>query len=124
MGKRRGIIYGIAFLSAVAIIAAGIFFTHQTNQQLDERFEEIKQELKADKAEGKLPPELSNFDIDSLRLEDMGMPLPESFKFRVDLSRWMSDFWYVLIPLVLALCLGVAFFANSVLRAIAQRPDS
>jgi hypothetical protein len=105
-------IYVIASALAIAIIGAGILVTRRSEREVADRFQQLKTEMKANKAAGILSPDMSDAEIDNLELRDVGMPMPSGLHTRVDLTRWMTSFWYVLIPLVLVMCLGGAFIVN------------
>jgi hypothetical protein len=106
--------YVIALVAAALIIFGGVLFVSQTHQALIQR---VRQSLKQLKWEGTLPPELQDIDIDATdRLPDMQMSLPHYWETRLKAAMWLEDFWYLVAPLTVILCLGVAALAGK-LRA-------
>ena len=98
--------YVIALAAAALIIFAGALFVRQTDRSLKQF---VRQSLKQQEAAGTLPPEFQDIDIDAAdRLPDMQMSLPHSWELRRKTAMWLEDFWYLLAPLTVILCLGVA----------------
>ena len=105
--SRRRYFFLIALNVAAIIIVAG-FTARQTRHEFDDRFQKTKMQLKADK-EANRSPELANVDVDNLQADAVGMWLPSGFRDPLNITVWIEDLWYVLIPLVVVLCLGIAF---------------
>ena len=99
---------------AVLIILAGVLFVRQTYRSLNQF---VRQTFKQQKAAGTLPPEFQDVDTDTVdRLPDMQMSLPHPWETRLKMAMWIEDYWYLLAPLVVIVCLGVAALAGK-LRA-------
>ncbi len=124
MGARPRVICGIALVLAAVVIASGLFVTRQTNREVENRFRQFKAKLKADKAAGKLSPEMSDADIDDLQFGNVGMPMSGSLKWYFDLTRWIEDFWFLLIPLLLALCFVGALLLDRLVQAVRPQPSA
>jgi hypothetical protein len=99
--------FGIAFVAASIIIAMGAFFAW-ANRDIVERT--IRQGLKTQQQQGKLPPELQNADIDRIDLDDLeiDVELTPGILFRHDMAVFFSEVWYIWVPVVLLLCFGTA----------------
>jgi hypothetical protein len=98
--------YVIALAAAALIILAGVLFVRQTYRSFNQF---VRQTLKQQKLAGTLPPEFDDVDIDATdRLPDMQMSLPHKWEIRLKAVMWMRDFCYLLAPLTVLLCLGVA----------------
>ncbi len=100
--------YVVASLIACLIVSAGTLFVWQTRSRLQGRFEEFKNDLKAKKEAGQLPPEWQGVDLDQLELSQVGITLPHSEQTRLGIANLLSTFWYLLVPLAFIVCLGVA----------------
>jgi hypothetical protein len=112
MRRRKMITYGLALLVAALVVGAGFVFVRQTHNELQERFTQVKQQLKTQQAEGKLPPDLQGVDIDTLEPTQFGVRLPADFFKRLMLADLLAAYRLILIPLVFALCLGLALLVD------------
>ncbi len=86
---------------ACSIIGAGAGFVRSTRQALHQK---LRAELQAMAARG----EISQAEADAGEVTDMGMELPTSAKIYVGVADLFVHFSFVLIPLVIVICLGVA----------------
>ena len=98
--------YIVAVIVAGLLVAGGILFVRQTYRGVEQ---EIRQSLLREKQAGTLPPEFQNVDIESGKLPDMQISLPAGLDWRIKVSMWLEDFWHILAPLTVAICLAVAF---------------
>jgi hypothetical protein len=98
--------YVIALVASALIILAGILFVRQTYRSFNQY---VRQTLKQQKLAGTLPPELNDVDIDAAdQLPNMQMSLPHHWEIRLKSVMWIEDFWYLLAPLTVMICVGVA----------------
>lgn len=99
--------YQIALLIAAVVIGLGFGFAFWTRQELDSA---MRTKLKEMNNEGRLPAEYEGADLDTvpLNLDIIVVELPRGLQTRLDIVRWMNDFCWVLAPLVVLVCLGVA----------------
>jgi hypothetical protein len=100
--------YIVAALVACLLIGAGIVFVRQTNARFQGILEESRQDLIAKRDAGKLPPEWQGVDLDELGIDQIKMPVPYDYLIRLDISRYLTKYAYVLAVFVFAVCLGVA----------------
>jgi hypothetical protein len=108
--------YGIALIVAAVIILAGFLFVRQTHGEIERKFEQQRQRLKQQKADGTLPDEWKNVDLDNMKYTDFGWPVTRGFQIRWDLAMWLVGFWWFLIPLVVAACLTMAYIFGRIFR--------
>jgi len=101
--------YLIALAIAAIIIVAGIVLVRTTLLEIEADFEQHRQQLKAQKANGTLPDAWQDVDLDKIKYTDVGMKVSESLQIRLDLSMWLQDFWFVFDAFVVVVCLGGAF---------------
>jgi hypothetical protein len=100
--------YIVAAVVACLLIGAGIVFVRQTNARFQGLFEESRQDLIAKREAGQLPPEWQGVDLDDLRIDQIKMPVTQDDMTRLDISRFLTKYAYVLAVFVFAVCLGVA----------------
>src|SRR2546428_3112468 len=103
--------YGIALGVAVIVILAGVLFVRRTDAEINARLEQERQQWKQQKADGTLPDAMKNVDLDALQLRDVGMTVTPGMMLWLDWAGLLAHFWYVLIPMTVVLCLGVAYLA-------------
>ncbi len=104
--------YLVALTVACVLIAAGLIFAWQAQASMQRRFDQFKEELRAQKAAGKLPPEWEGVDLDHVELK---MKVTSVEITRLNISRWLSKYWYVFVLFVLAICLGLAAVAGKMI---------
>jgi len=75
---------------------------------MQERFEEFRKDLAARKEARQLPPEWQGVDLDTLRIDQVAMQVTQDEMTRLDITRFLTAYGYVLAVLVFAACLGVA----------------
>jgi hypothetical protein len=109
--------YLIAVGIASLLIGLGALFIIHTKQQLNQHLTEQKTLLKQQAAEGKLPPEWQGVNIDAIELSQLQMQLPPDLHARLDIADALSDWWFVLIPIVVGVCLLVAFLGKRLLSS-------
>ncbi len=100
--------YGIALGVAVLITAYGFGFAVHTRMWMDRRYEQFAQELKAKQEAGQLPPEWQDRDLEQTEFSDWGMELSARDKLKVNTAYAIQTLWYVWVPPVFAVCLGIA----------------
>jgi hypothetical protein len=108
--------YCIALIVAIAIILVGFAFARLTYGEIETIFEQHHQRLKQQKADGTLPEEWKDVDLDAIKYTEFGMQLTRGMQIRLDLTMWLVELWFVLIPLVMATCLGAAFVWGRIFR--------
>ncbi len=106
--------YGIALIVAAVIIIAGFAFVRLTYGEIEANFEQQRQRLKQQKADGTLPDHWKNVDLDTMKYTDFGMRVTRGMQIRLDLSMWLVELWFVMIPLVVAICLGAAYLLSRI----------
>jgi hypothetical protein len=104
--------YGIALGIAALVILAGVVFVRLTDAALNVKFEQQRHRWKQQKADGTLPEALKDVDLDAMRLDNVGMTVTPGMQLRLDWAGLLTHFWYVLIPLTIGLCLGVAYLVG------------
>jgi hypothetical protein len=100
--------YAVALVVAAAITGCLIFYVRRTDRVIEQA---IRQMLAKQQQAGTLPPELQDIDprtADLGKLGDFQTSLPRGIERRVKLSYWLAGYWFVWVPLVVVLCLGVA----------------
>jgi hypothetical protein len=99
--------YVIALIGAAVIIGGVTLYIRQMPGSIEEA---VRQKLREAERAGKLPPEFQGVDIESpdLRLPDFALRLPAEADERVQLAMFLSDYWFVWAPLVVAVCVGLA----------------
>lgn len=103
--------YLVALVVAFAVIGLGVGFVWSTRQALHQK---LRAELQAMAARG----EISQAEADAGEITDMGMELPEADKFRIGIADLLVGFSFVLIPLLVVLCLGVAVATKPRMEAV------
>jgi hypothetical protein len=91
------------FWVATILIAAGFAFSWLTVRAFHAQ---VRQTLREQKAAGKLPAELQDIDPetwDSSKI-DFQMKLPRGMETRLQIVFWLTDLWFVWVPLVFILC--------------------
>ena len=108
--------YGIALIVAALIILGGILFVRQTHSEIESIFEPQRLRLKQQKADGTLPEEWKDVDLDAIEYTDFGMAVPPAFQLRLELTMWLVGFWWLFAPLVVVAWLGAAFLLGRIFR--------
>ena len=49
-------------------------------------------------------------DLDAMQLGNVGMQVTPGMQLRLDWAGFLEHFWYVLIPLTIGACTGIAYF--------------
>jgi hypothetical protein len=101
--------YVVALFVAGFIISGGILYGVWARWAFER---DLRQSLRQQQQAGKLPPELRAVDFEtadlSQKLGDFQMSLPRKQEQRLKISIFLSDFWYLWMPTVIAGCLVVA----------------
>ena len=105
--------YGTALGVAAILILAGFFFVQTTVAEIKATSEQPRQRLKQQKADGTLPEHLKDADLDTV---EFGMQVTPRMHRRINVSLLLADWWYIFIPLVVAMCLGAAFLLGRFLN--------
>ncbi len=99
--------YLLAALAAVLVVAAGWWFVHSTRAGMQVRFEQYKKELKAKRDAGQLPAAFRDVEIDRLQPSQVAFPVPPNEQTRLNIADMLSEYAYILMAVVLAICLAV-----------------
>ena len=70
---------------------------------------QVRADLRQMKADGTLPPELENLDIDTADFEGWDVEVSEGMMLRAEIANALAGLWFVWIPLVVSVCLAVAY---------------
>ena len=108
--------YIVALLIAGAIIVAGYLLVSTTFGEIEANVEQRRQQLKEQKANGTLPDEWKDVDLDKIKWSDFGMQLSSNMHIRLDLSMWLRDFWFVAAPFTVIVCLAGAYLWGRAFR--------
>ena len=98
--------YLIAMIVAGVVIALALGYVFRVRAEL---YDGLREQLRQSKADGTLPPELANVDIETMPLSDFGIELSSSMKRKVTIADFILGAWIVWIPLLILLCLGAAY---------------
>lgn len=88
-------------LTACVIICGGFAFCAVARRRF---IAEARQAWQRAKADGTLPPELQQVDIEHMPLTDVGMRVSKSTLRMVSIAHWFVDFAIILIPVVIVFC--------------------
>jgi len=97
--------YWVALGCAAIIIAGGVLFAWVTKRQIESQ---IRSTFRQQKANGELPPELQDVNIETADIRAFSVKLPPNQEARLALAQFISTFWFIWTPVVIALCLGLA----------------
>jgi hypothetical protein len=101
-------LYAVWLCVAVAVIVSGFLFNWLTTRSFQEL---IRQSLRNQKQAGTLPPEWQSIDVETVdisKLGDFQMKVPHAMELRLQIALFLTDLWYVWIPIVVLLCLAMA----------------
>jgi hypothetical protein len=104
--------YVISLLAGLLLIGCGVAFVWLTQNTVKRHFDQEKQKLIASQAAGQLSAEWKGVDIEKLELSQLSMKVPSDLSLRLDIADFLSAFWYVLVPLTLVVCFGIAFLMS------------
>ena len=107
MKRQRVVSYMVAVLIAAPIVGVAFAFVQQTRSNMQARAEKMKDDLKAKREAGQLPPEWQGVDLDNLQLNQLGMRLTPSEMTSLEIADFLATYSYLLIALVLAACWGI-----------------
>jgi hypothetical protein len=103
---RRGILrYVVALLAAGVVIAAVAAFSWWHCNAAERT---VRRYLRQKKERGEWPPGLQGIDPETADLRGFNAELPEGLLTRVAVARLLGATWYVWVPAVVGVCLGVA----------------
>lgn len=97
----------VAAAVALAITLLGVAFVAWTHSSLTKQ---VRADVKKMAAEGTLPAELKGVDLDEITLDGFGVELSSGDLLRLSIADTLSSFWFICIPLVFGLCVGIAYF--------------
>jgi hypothetical protein len=95
--------YALALAVAVMIIAAGTIFVWQTNRSLKRQF---RQALREENAAGRLSSEI---DPEKAEITGFDVKVPPAMMWRLELARVLVTLRGVLVPVLIAGSLFVAY---------------
>lgn len=98
----------IALVSAGTVIAGGLWFAVRTRRRFEKTFR--SDDLRAMQADGTLPAELRDANLDIMPLTGFGMQVSSSELRRIWFADLLQSLWWVWIPFVLTICLLAATF--------------
>lgn len=101
----------MSLVAAGLIIGGGFMFCTLAEKRL---INEARQALRQAKAAGTLPPELQNVDLETMPLEDVGIPVGKSTMRMVTVADRLSQFAVFLVPLVIIACVGAAWLLGRI----------
>src|SRR5262249_8083790 len=94
--------YIVALVTAAFIILMGFAFVWGTQSQIKAEFKRSNDDLASD-------PKAAD-----LKYNEFNMPMSQSLQTQIDVSNWLTDFWYVLVPLVIGGCVGAAYLVGRI----------
>ena len=101
--------YIVALAVAAALIIGCEVLVRSTYREIESNFERQRQQLKEQKANGTLPDQWKDVDLDNMKWTEFSMQVSQNTQMKLDFSAWWVDFWYVLATLIVAVCLGGAY---------------
>lgn len=101
----------IALLAAGLLIGYGLWFAIRTRRRFEKSMR--SDELRAMQADGTIPPELRDLNLDLIPLSGFGMEVSSRELRRIWLADLLQSLWWIWIPAVLAVCLLIAAFVGS-----------
>jgi hypothetical protein len=107
--------YGIALVVAALVVLAGFVFVRSTYAEIRSKFKQGVTARAAREGRPLTPAQEAELDAEFDR-GNFGMTLPSGMMIRLDLSMWLAEFWYILIPLVVLACLAAAFLLGRIFR--------
>jgi hypothetical protein len=80
----------------------------------------VRKSLREAKAAGTLTEDWKDIDPDSADISKVGfqMKLPSGFETRLQLSMWLTEYWYVWAFLVVSICVTLAYLTQRKLAAV------
>lgn len=99
--------YVLASAVALLIFFAGALFVWQTQRHMQLKLERAVQEAKDS---GQLPAETS--EPGAIDYTGLGMEVSSSEMSRIALADLLARFWFILLPLLIVICLGIAKFTQ------------
>jgi hypothetical protein len=98
--------YVLAFFSGCLIIAGGTIFCASVRQSF---IEDFREDLRKEKAAGKLPPELKDVDIETITPDGFDLEVSEEQMFKLNLADFFTEFWFIWVFVVFGACYGIAY---------------
>lgn len=103
-------VYYTAALCIATVTITGLAAYAWWNRDVVER--SVRANLRVQKEEGRLPPELQQADIDKLDVKDFNVKVPEEIEGRQSTATFLAMTWYVWVPAVFLVCIGLAALAQ------------
>ena len=101
--------YTIAIVVAAIISGLGVLYVFQTKAAFRNR---LRSDLHQMKADGTLPPELENLEIETADFDGLDVEITAAMLWRLEIANILRGLWFVWILLVLSACLAVAYLAG------------
>src|SRR5438552_11129655 len=108
--KSLSLPYVIATIVDLVLLGAGAVFVWYAHHRIDQRVENLKETLKAQKAAGQLPAQWQNVDLDHLEKSQLDMRVSEREMLMLDIADFLVGNWIILAPGVLLIGFGIAFW--------------
>jgi len=106
--------YVVALIVACTIFGAGALYVLFAFWSVETT---IRETLRRQKEAGTLPPDLQDVDPDAPKLPDIAIQLPRGEQTKLQLAMLLEDWWFVLAPLTITVCLGIAKLTERFRRA-------
>ena len=97
--------YRIALVCAAIIIISGLLYSWITKRQVESQ---IRGSLRQLKESGELPPELRDVNIETADIRSFSVKLLANQVAMLSFAQLISNYWFVWIPAIIVLCLGMA----------------
>lgn len=91
--------YVIALVASCVVAAAGLGFSWYLHKSVTDK---IRQGLREAAANGTLPEELKDFDIENPSLEGLEVRVTSGDMTRIQIANALSSLWFVWIPAIFA----------------------
>lgn len=104
------IVYALG--AAGVLIGSGLWYAIRTRRRFEKTFR--SDDLRAMQADGTLPAELRDANLDIMPLTGFGMQVSSSELRRIWFADLLQSLWWIWIPAVLAVCvIAAALIGNS-----------
>jgi hypothetical protein len=98
--------YAIAIIFTCVAVAAGLGIGRHLRTSF---IQGLRDELRTAKADGKLPSEWKDVDIDNFAFEELDLKVTEGQERQLWLADWLSCGWRIWGPVILIASVGVAY---------------
>ncbi len=99
--------YGLATVTCCILIAGAFAYASHARTTF---LAEFRQSLREAKETGELPPELENVDLETVTPEGFDIEVTQSQMTRLLVGDVITGFWFIWVPLIIAICFGTAYF--------------